>query len=131
MFPDTPAPTTWSHPIGIVAGHTWTITNNLVNNFRYGLTRDSFSVQGDSSANAITFRFIFEPLLFSRTLNRTTPVQNFTNDLSWIKGNHTFQFGTNIRIIRNRRTSFANSFDSAVTNLRSIQVEELQLHRQL
>lgn len=115
-FPDTPQPTTWSHPTGIMVGHTWTISNSLVNNFRYGLTRDSFSTQGDSGANAISFRFIFSPFLFSRTLNRTTPVQNFTNDLSWIKNSHTWQFGTNIRVIRNRRQSFANSFDNAITN---------------
>jgi hypothetical protein len=115
-FPDTPQPSTWNHPTGIMAGHTWTITSSLVNNFRYGLTRDSFSNQGDSSANSISFRFIFSPFLFSRTLSRTTPVHNYTDDLSWIKGKHTFQFGTNIRVIRNQRTSFASSFDSAITN---------------
>lgn len=115
-FPDTPQPSTWNHPKGIMAGHTWTITSNLVNNFRYGLTRDSFSNQGDSSANSISFRFIFSPFLFSRTLSRVTPVHNFTDDLSLTKGRHTLQFGTNVRLIRNQRTSFANSFDSAITN---------------
>lgn len=115
-FPNTPQPSTWNHPTGISGGHIWTIKNNLINNFRYGLTRSSFSTQGDSSANAITFRFIFSPLLFERTLDRVTPVHNFTDDLSWTKNTHTFGFGTNIRLIRNRRTSFANSFDNAVTN---------------
>ena len=115
-FPDTPQPSTWSHPSGMTVGHTWTVSNNIVNNFRYGLTRDSFSSQGDSSANSVSFRFIYQPVGFSRTLNRTTPVQNITNDTSWIKGSHNFQFGTNIRIIRNKRDSFANSFDSAITN---------------
>ena len=66
--------------------------------------------------NAITFRFIFSPLTFTRTLTRITPVQNFTNDLSWVKGNHNFGFGTNIRLVRNRRDSFDNAFDNAVTN---------------
>jgi hypothetical protein len=115
-FPDTPQPTTWNHPSGIAAVHTWTISNSLVNTFRYGRTRDSFSQQGDSSANSITFRFIFSPFLFSRTLSRVTPVDNYTNDLSWTKKSHTFGFGTNIRITRNQRVSFANSFDGAVTN---------------
>jgi hypothetical protein len=99
-----------------VAGHTWTISNTLVNNFRYGYTREAFSQQGDSSDNAISFRFVFSPLSFSRSLSRKTPVQNFTDDLSWIKGSHTFQFGTNIRIIRNERTSSATAFDNAITN---------------
>lgn len=116
QFPDTPAPTIWSHPIGIAAGHTWTISNTMVNNFRYGFTRESFSEQGDSGENSISFRFVFSPLTFTRTLERITPVQNFTDDLSWIKGDHTFGFGTNIRLIRNRRDSFDNAFDNAVTN---------------
>lgn len=116
QFPDTPAPTIWSHPVGIALGHTWTLSNSIVNSFRYGFTREAFSQQGDSGENAITFRFIFSPLTFSRTLTRITPVHNFTNDLSWVKGNHSFGFGTNIRLVRNRRDSFANSFDNAVTN---------------
>lgn len=116
QFPDTPAPTIWSHPLGIAAGHTWTINSSMVNNFRYGFTREAFSQQGDSGENSISFRFIFSPLTFSRTLTRITPVHNFTNDFAWIKGNHNFGFGTNIRLVRNRRNSFANAFDNAITN---------------
>ncbi|HXF42726.1 MAG TPA: TonB-dependent receptor, partial [Pyrinomonadaceae bacterium] len=115
-LPDTPSGNFWSHPTGIMVGHSWTINNNMVNNFRYGLTRQSFSTQGDSGANEIFFRFVFSPLEFSRTLNRVTPVHNFTDDFTWIRGNHTWQFGGNIRIIRNKRQSFANAFDNAVTN---------------
>ncbi len=115
-FPDTPATSFWSHPTGIAAGYNWTISNNLVNNFRFGRTRQAFSTQGDSSDSAITFRFVYAPVLFARTLDRVTPVTNITDDLTWIKGNHTIQFGGNVRIIRNQRRSFANAFDSAVTN---------------
>ncbi|MBA2526712.1 MAG: TonB-dependent receptor [Pyrinomonadaceae bacterium] len=115
-FPDTPKPDFWNHPYGFVVGHDWTINNSLVNNFRYGFTRQAFSQQGDSSENAVSFRFVFSPLNFTRTLTRTTPVQNITDDISWVKGNHNLQFGTNIRIIRNQRTSFGNAFDSAITN---------------
>jgi hypothetical protein len=115
-FPDTPAPNFWSHPWGLAVGHTWTLNNNLVNRFVYGYTRESFSAQGDSGDSAISFRFVFSPLLFSRTLSRQTPVHNLTDDVSWVKGSHTFQFGANARAISNNRTSFANSFDNAVTN---------------
>jgi hypothetical protein len=115
-FPDTPAPDFWSHPTGIAASHTWTISNSLVNNFRYGLTREAFSSQGDSSTNDIFFRFVFAPVDASRTLTRITPVHNFIDDVSWVKGVHNFQFGTNIRLIRNRRNSSASSFDQALTN---------------
>lgn len=115
-FPDTPAITTWSHPYGFAAGHNWTISNNKINNFRYGYTRQAFSQQGDSGDNAITFRFVFSPLFYSRTLSRVTPVQNITDDFTWIKGNHTMQFGGNVRIIRNQRQTFASAFDTGVTN---------------
>ncbi len=116
QFPDTPAPNFWNHPYGYVAGHTWVINNRLINNFRYGLTREAFTNQGDSTENSINFRFVYSPRRFLRTLSRVTPTHNITDDLSFISGNHNYQFGTNIRIIRNRRNTFANSFDSAVTN---------------
>lgn len=115
-FPDTPSAKNWSHPWGFVAGHTWTISNTLVNSARYGLTREAFTNGGDSTQNAISFRFIFQPLNFSRTRSRTTPVHNLTDDLSWVHGNHTTQFGTNIRLIRNRSVDFSSSFDNAIAN---------------
>src|SRR6185436_2864058 len=64
----------------------------------------------------VNFRFVYQPFLFQRSLTRTTPVWNITDDVSWIKGNHTIQFGTNVRFIKNHRTSFGNSFDSALVN---------------
>ena len=116
FFPDTPSRALWEHPYGFVVGHNWTISNNKVNNFRYGLTRQAFSQQGDSSDNAISFRFIYQPSFFARTLSRVTPVQNITDDFTVIKGNHTIQLGGNVRIIRNSRTDLGNAYDSAVTN---------------
>jgi hypothetical protein len=115
-FPDTPRPDTWSHPWGIAAGHTWTISDRFVNNFRYGLTREAFTQEGDAAKNEIFFRFVFFPVLDSRTLKRVTPVHNFTDDFSWVKDTHTMQFGGNFRIVRNRRTSFAGAFDTAYSN---------------
>lgn len=117
QFPDSPrAPGLWRHPWGIVAGHTWTISNNLVNNFRFGLTRDAFTQQGDSTDNNIQFRFVYSPSTFTRTISRVTPVYNITDDLSWIWKTHTFQFGTNLRFITNQRSTFGLSYDSAITN---------------
>jgi carboxypeptidase family protein len=116
QFPDTPATALWDHPYGFVVGHDWALSSTRVNNFRYGLTRQAFSQQGDSSDPSITFRFVYSPLAFVRTLNRVTPTQNITDDFTWIKGGHTLQFGGNVRIIRNQRVSFANAFDDATTN---------------
>lgn len=116
QFPNAPSPSLWVHPKGFVAGHIWTINSSLVNQVRFGVTRQSFSQQGDSDQNSVIFRFVYQPVAFVRTLSRTTPVYNITDDLSWSKGTHTIQFGTNLRFIRNNRTTFANAYDAAVIN---------------
>lgn len=115
QFPDFPSPSIWYHPKGLAIGHTWTGSSHFVNRFNYGLTRLAFSQLGDSAENSVNFRFVFAPT-FTRTLTRVTPVHNFVDDISWIKDNHTFSFGPNIRLIRNERQSFANSFDSLTAN---------------
>lgn len=115
-FPDTLSPNTWIHPTGLAAGHSWNISNNVVNRFTYGLTREAFTVGGDSQQNFFSFRFIFQPLNYSRTLSRITPVHNFVDDFTFVKGNHTFSAGANVRLISNERTSFGASYDNASTN---------------
>jgi len=119
QFPDTFTPTQWSHPWGFVLGHTWTIGSNLVNNLRYGLTRQSFSTLGDHNGNFYSFRFVFNnltdnPQVF--TTSRRTPVHNILDDVSWVKGRHTFQIGANIRMVSNNRITFTNAYDFAQTN---------------
>ena len=116
QFPDSPAPNIWSHPMGIAAGHTWNLSNTVINTIRYGYTREAFSQQGDSSNNSISFRFVYSPVAYSRTTTRVTPVQNITDDFSWTRENHSLLFGTNIRAISNTRVSLLNSLDSAITN---------------
>ncbi|MDT4953497.1 MAG: hypothetical protein QOJ02_1635 [Acidobacteriota bacterium] len=115
QFPDLAAPTIWNHPKGLVIGHTWTASKNFVNSFKYGLTRLAFTQLGDSSANRVSFRFIFDPIP-TRTLARTTPVHNLVDDVSWFRGSHNFQFGANIRLIKNTRSTFANAYDFLQTN---------------
>ena len=118
-FNDTPGTNTWAHPLGMSAKHSWIIKNNIINNFTFGLTRNAFSIQGDSSDNLIAFGNvypIFQPFTYARTFDRVTPVYNFTDDVSWVYGNHTFQFGVNFRFVKNRTTNFARAFDTAFTN---------------
>ena len=115
-LPGTTSPLVWSHNWGLAAGHTWTIGSKWVNNFRYGLTRQAFTQGGDSTGNDTDFRFVFQPNGETHTLERVTPVHNFTDDVSWIHGKHTVQFGANVRLISNRRTTFQNAFDFAETN---------------
>ncbi len=109
-------PGEWDHPMGYAIGHTWTIGNNLINRFTYGQTRQAFSQLGDLVGNSTRFRTVFQPANDSRTLARVTPVHNWVDDLSWVHGKHTFQFGANISKQNNIRQSFTNAFDDAVTN---------------
>jgi len=115
-FPDTPPADRWSHPLGVALSHTWIIGSNMTNRFSYGLTRLAYSNQGDSGANAVTFRDIYTPANFTRTFSRVNPTHNITDDLTWVKGNHTWQVGMNIRVIRNKRTSLTSAFDNGTTN---------------
>jgi hypothetical protein len=115
-LPDTAPLAIWNHPWGLAVGHTWTISNNVVNRFTYGFTRAAFSDSGESSANSVVFRFIYSPGGRRRGLERVTPVSNFVDDVSWIRGNHNFGFGGNVRLIRNNRIAFGSSFDEAVIN---------------
>ena len=115
IFPDAPAPSIWYHPKGFALGHSWTASSRLVNRFTYGLTRAAFTRKGDQDANNIQFRFIFNPVL-TTALTRVTPVHNFVDDVTFVKGNHTLQFGGNVRLIKNTRQSFLNAFDTLTTN---------------
>jgi hypothetical protein len=115
-FPDTPRPGVWSHPWGLALNHIWTMNDHMVNTFHYGYTREAFTQQGDSSGNSISFRFVFSPLNFSSTLSRKTPVQNFVDDLTWTRGNHTIGFGANVRLVRNTNVNYLNAFDVASAN---------------
>ena len=115
MFPDTPAPSVWNHPKGFALGHSWTASSRLVNRFTYGLTRAAFTRQGDQDANNVQFRFIFNPAL-TPSQSRVTPLHNFVDDVTFVKGNHTLQFGGNLRLIKNSSVSFQNAFDIMSTN---------------
>lgn len=115
-YPDTKHPLTWSHPWGFVAAHTWTIHSNLINSFRYGMTRQAFKQFGDTNSNSSIFRYVYWPTNRVFDQARTTPVQNFVDDVSWVKGNHTFQFGGNVILVKNVRDRYAQAYDNAVTN---------------
>jgi hypothetical protein len=115
-FPDTPTVRRISRPWGTAISHTWLISNNLINNFRWGFTRQKFSDTGDSTGDTLTFRSVFSPVNFAYPFTRQTDTNNFTDDFSWVKGSHNIQFGGNIRTVRNFRSDEGPSHDIAVIN---------------
>jgi len=115
-FPDRPSPLVWSHPWGIAVGHTWTIRPNLISNFKYGMTREAYTQTGDTTGNYNYLRTVYYDTNGSYTSSRTTPVHNFVEDLSWVKGKHTFQFGGTVDLINNGTVRYGSAFDVAYAN---------------
>ena len=117
QFPGQPASVTdKNNAKGIAIGHTWTISNNLVNNLRYGLTRTSFGSSGLQSKGFVQFRGLDFPQAFTSTSTSVVPVHNLLDDVSWTRGNHTLQFGGNWRRIDNMATGNKFSFINSETN---------------
>jgi len=101
---------------GLAIGYDAVIRSNLVNSFRYGMTRIDTASVGRVSSNYVSFRFLdnFDPITF--TTSRQVPTQNFVDDVSWLKGTHAFKFGTNIRFTRIPSSRNSGSFLNATVN---------------
>ncbi|PYV31745.1 MAG: hypothetical protein DMG22_15690, partial [Acidobacteria bacterium] len=97
-----------------VVGYTSTLASTVVNNFRYGFTRQSHAVLGDSNLPWIYFRNMNQGI--TRSHQFILPVHNLVDDLSWIKGKHSLSFGGNFRFISSPRLSLENSFSDGITN---------------
>ena len=102
---------------GIAVGYTALLSNTLINNFRYSFVRQGNGDIGLSTDNIADFRGLDDPYGYTRSTINNVPVQNFVDDLSWTKGKHTFQFGTNWRLVGNNRQSDLQSNSSALTNV--------------
>lgn len=109
---------------GFTVGYNAVLKTNLFNSFRWGYTRQSIGLKGNNDSQPFIF---FRGLNDNSTANNSslavtrssvyqTPVNNFVDDLSWTRGKHTFQFGTNVRFIRNPRENFLASFSDGFTN---------------
>ena len=106
---------------GIAVGYTYIIRNNLINNFRYAFIRQGLGKSGLNSQDYNTLRGLDDTQALSPTdtpnIYTNVPVHNFIDDVSWTRGRHTFQFGTNWRIIHNNRASNAQNLSYGYANL--------------
>jgi hypothetical protein len=100
---------------GIAAGHAWTIRNNLINNLRYGYIRQQLDNTGAGTASYADLAGLSPLTAENRTSLLAVPVHNLVDDLTWIKGKHTFQLGGNWRLIHNDNLSNNVSFASSTT----------------
>jgi len=99
---------------GFVLGLTSNLGAARVNTLHWGLTRQSVNDLGDSTQPWIYFRGIDQGV--TRSHGFTLPINDIGDDLSWIRGRHTLQFGGVTRLISNPRHSLQNSFSDGLTN---------------
>ncbi|MBP1598665.1 MAG: hypothetical protein H6Q05_4042 [Acidobacteria bacterium] len=99
---------------GFALGYTAVLSRSVVNNFRWGFTRQSTGNVGNSDQTWVYFRILDQGI--TRTHDFQMPIHNFVDDLSWSKGSHSLQFGANIATLRNPRRSYLGSFSEAYTN---------------
>jgi len=109
-----PQDTTVDLAKGFVAGYTGVFGSHWVNNFRYGLTRDSFGLIGDSNQPWVFMRDLDQDVTYSN--KNTAPVHNIVDTATWIKGSHNFQFGFNFLLSRLNTWDYGASFSDALTN---------------
>jgi len=108
---------------GYAVGYTAVLRQNLVNNFRYGYTRQSFGQIGNQTEDYLQIRTLNDfstpnnsSLVYQNDSVFQVPVHNFVDDVSWVKGRHTLQFGVNVSLLRNPQANNINSFSQASDN---------------
>jgi hypothetical protein len=79
----------------------------LTNSFRWGYTRQSYGVVGNTNQPWNTFLGLDQGIAYSH--NFQVGIHNLLDDVSWTKKNHTFQFGTSIGLARDPRESSLHS----------------------
>jgi hypothetical protein len=117
QFPGQP-PSTFrdDNTKGIIAGDTWTISPNLVNDIRYGYIRQGFSVGGVGKGDYVDFRFLDTATAETRSSITSVPVNNIVDNFSWNKGRHTIQVGGNWRLVHQNFGTDQNSYNGASSN---------------
>jgi hypothetical protein len=99
---------------GLIVGYSAVLSPTLINNFRYGFVRESVGTIGDSSQPWNYLNAFSQGITRSSAFQR--PVNNFTDDLSWNRGKHTWQFGIQFSFLRNPATNLNDSFSSGTAN---------------
>ncbi len=95
---------------GFVASYTGVLKPTVVNTFRFGYTRQGTARVG-TDGTQFSLSDINELQNYGQRTNaRHVPTYNLSNDLNWVRGDHNYKFGGNVRIIRNNRTNFDESF---------------------
>lgn len=99
---------------GLIFNYSAVLSSNLINNFRYGFVRQSLGSVGDSNQAWNYLQVLDQGITYSSLFQR--PVHNFTDDLSWVRGKHTLQFGFQFAFLRDPESNQNNSFSIGQAN---------------
>src|SRR5208282_1130313 len=117
QFPGQTASTTMlDDSKGLTVGLTSLISPKLINDFHWGYIRQGGQTAGVSQYPAVLLVGLDNLVPFTRSTTFFVPVNQLGDSLNWTRKNHTFEFGTDIFLIRNNRSSYANSFSDVQTN---------------
>lgn len=100
-FPGQVQGTQGGHRWGVSTGWDWVIKTNLVNEFRYGHQSSLVAFNRPERLPTIMYPFnsFTDPISTAFGQGRNSPVDEFTDNLTWIHGSHTIKFGMNARHI--------------------------------
>jgi hypothetical protein len=98
-FPGQPQGTQGGKRWGMAGGWDWTISGTMVNEARYGhqSATTSFNRPARVAGPMYTFNTWTNPILTNFAQGRNSPVNEYTDNLTKIHGNHTFKVGGNVR----------------------------------
>lgn len=114
-FPGQPQSSVLSNTSkGLIVGYSATFGPKFFNDLHYGYIRQATGADGLQTRPYIQFGGVDSLFAFTPTDKAEIPVHNFVDDVSWVKGNHTLQFGGNLRIITNNQTANDTSFSSVI-----------------
>jgi hypothetical protein len=114
--PNLPADTHSDGTKGFGVGETWLISSSLINNVRFGYTRQSYSDQGPGKAAYTTPSVVGLPFSTARTEIISVPVYNAIDDVVWTHKTHNFQFGANYRLVKDGIATDNASYSSATAS---------------
>jgi hypothetical protein len=114
QFPGGPPTTqTFDNTRGLAAGDTLTVSDRIVNSFRYAFVRQGYANRGDLNGQFVYFNSITPLTPTTTTLIANIPVNNVVDDVTWTKGRHTLQFGGNWRGIFDNHSNNATLYNNA------------------
>ena len=100
------------HSKGFALGYTAMLKTNLVNTLRWGFTRHSYGVVGDTNLPWNLFTGLDQGVTYSH--NFQVPMHQLLDDVSWSRGKHTLQFGGNLGFARDPRLSSQHSWNQGL-----------------